>query len=239
MISFKFNKSYFSLTCLKYAGYFYEHLLLPFCDGTNPGKYIYYLNMALLISIYLDLLIHFYNIFILIIIDLIDVWHEGHKECNRTCTMKSQNISCSDNNTAIKAVFQFDITLPVSTYNFGKCHSCFNITLIDVLCKLNVTNMKAELSSTQSVQITTSEMTSDPQLTQNVETATSEMISDPQLTQKVETATSEMISEPHLTQNVEITTAETISESHLSQNGEMTTPKMISRSSGIFFKCFV
>lgn len=96
------------------------------------------------------------NIFI--IIDL-NVWNQDHKGCNRICTIKSENLTCSDTDM-VKSLFQFDINLPVNVFSTGTCKSCFNITEITITCKLNMTNMQSESHSTQNLEITTAEMKS-------------------------------------------------------------------------------
>lgn len=94
-----------------------------------------------------------------IIIDL-SVWHQKHEECNRICTIKSQNVSCSNRDKAVISRFQFDINLPVNVFRAGKCKSCFNVTHITITCKLNQTSMKSEPKTTQNGEIFTAEMKS-------------------------------------------------------------------------------
>ena len=113
--------------------------------------------------------------FIFIIIDP-NVWHQEHDECNKICTIQSQNLSCFDTHTAVRAVFQFDINLPVNMYSFGVCKSCFNITQINITCMSDTRSMKSEPQSTQRVEITTSKIISESYSTQN-EGVTSKMIS--------------------------------------------------------------
>ena len=162
----------------------------------------------------------FYSTFILMIIDP-NVLHEEHEECSKICIIKSQNLSCSNNETAVKALFQFDINLPKNAYSFGKCRSCFNVTQINITCILDKTSMKYEPYSTKNKEITTAEIIYESHSTQNDEITTSKMIH-----------------EPHSTQNGELTTVDIISEPHSTQNGEITTTKLISRSSGKLFFCF-
>ena len=152
------------------------------------------------------------------------MWHEQHKECNRICIIKSQNLSCFDNasDSDVRAAFKFDINLPISTYYFGKCKSCFNITQINITCLLNKTRMEYESHSIQNKEITTAKIIYELHSTQNEEITTSKMIHESQSTQNLEITTVEMMSEPHST-----------------QNGEITSTKIISRSSGKIFRLFV
>lgn len=89
-----------------------------------------------------------------------NVWHQGHEECNKICTIKSLNLSCSDNNTPVRAVFKFDINLPRNVYIIGFCKSCFNVTQIDITCTLDIRSVKSEPLSTHNEEITTSKMIS-------------------------------------------------------------------------------
>lgn len=113
--------------------------------------------------------------FIFIIIDS-NVWHPEHEDCNKICTIQTQDLSCSDTHTAVRAVFQFDINIPVNSYSFGVCQSCFNITQINITCMFNIRSKTSEPQSTQTVEITTSKIISESNATQNEE-ITSKMIS--------------------------------------------------------------
>lgn len=86
-----------------------------------------------------------------------NVWHQGHEECNKICTIKSRNTSCVDNNSAVLAVFKFDINLPKNGYAFGSCKSCLNVTQIDIICTIDIRSVKSE---THNEEITTSKMIS-------------------------------------------------------------------------------
>ena len=88
-----------------------------------------------------------------------NVWYKGQETCNKICTIKSQNLSCSDNNTAARAVFQFDIKqLPINAHNFGLCKSCSNVTQINITCKFDIRSVKFEPHMTQHEEITTEKM---------------------------------------------------------------------------------
>ncbi|XP_022297581.2 uncharacterized protein LOC111106971 [Crassostrea virginica] len=155
----------------------------------------------------------------------LNVWHQTQEECNKICTIKSQNVSCSDPDIGM-ARFQFDVNLPVNTYSFGKCKLCFNITQINITCMLNKTSMNSEPHSTENEEITTSKIIYESYSTQNVEVNTAEMKSEPYSTKNVEITTTEMKSEQHSTQNEETTTSKMIYKSHSSQTVEVNTAEM-------------
>ena len=112
----------------------------------------------------------------MIILDL-NVWHQTQEECNKICTITTQNASCSDPDKLGITRFQFDINLPKSAYSFGKCKSCFNITQINITCMLNKTSMNSEPHSTKNEEITASKIIYEPHSTQNVEITTTKKIS--------------------------------------------------------------
>ena len=105
------------------------------------------------------------------------MWYEDYEDCNKICTIKSQNLSCFDPPTKVKAVLQFDINLPVNTYSFGTCKSCFNFTLINITCTLVIKSTKFEPCSTQNEETITSKIISEPFSTQNEELTTSYKLS--------------------------------------------------------------
>lgn len=109
-------------------------------------------------------------------IDL-NVWHQKHEECKEICTITAQNQSCSDPTSAVISSFKFDINLPVNTYSTGTCQSCFNISQINITCKLDIKSMNSEIPTTQNMEITTAEMISETHLVHNGEITTEELIS--------------------------------------------------------------